>query len=105
MRNKHEPAFWQFHKENPHVYATLERLAFRLRNKGVQRWGIKALWEVLRYEMAVATNADVSDYKLNNNHCPYYARLLMEKNPDDLAAFFELRERKPQGVDSPDLPE
>lgn len=89
----HREAFQRFHAENPAVYAQLERLAFRLKNKGVQRWGIKALWEVLRYELAIATNADVSDYKLNNNHTAYYARLLMERNPEDLADFFETRDR------------
>lgn len=97
---RHAAAFRAFHAENPHVYEQLERLAFKLRNKGVERWGIKALWEVLRYELAVATNAPVSSFRLNNNHTAHYARLLMERNPEDLAGFFETRERHgARGVD------
>jgi len=42
--SRHYAAFQRFHSENPHVYVALERLAFKLRNKGVTRWGIKALW-------------------------------------------------------------
>lgn len=91
--SRHHAAFQRFHAENPHVYVALERLAFKLRNKGVTRWGIKALWEVCRYELALSTNAPVSTFKLNNNYTACYARLLMERNPDDLGKFFELRER------------
>jgi len=85
--------FRRFHAENPHVYTALERLAFRLRNRGVQRWGVKALWEVLRYELALNTNEPVGTFRLNNNFTAYYARLLMERNPEDLGGFFETRER------------
>ena len=95
----HAAAFERFHAENPHIYTELERLAFKLKVKGVQRWGIKALWEVLRYELAINSNAPVGTFKLNNNYTAHYARLLMERNPEDLADFFELRERRgPQGV-------
>jgi hypothetical protein len=99
-------AFERFHAENPMVYDQLERLAFKLKVRGVERWGIKALWEVLRYELAIATNSQVGEFKLNNNLTAHYARLLMERNPEDLAGFFETRERRRgQGVDTPDLPE
>jgi hypothetical protein len=90
---QHAEAFRQFHAENPHIYEALERMAFKLRNKGMERWGIKALWEVLRYELAIATNSPVTTFRLNNNMTAYYARLLMERNPEDLAGFFETRER------------
>jgi hypothetical protein len=97
--NRHAAAFREFHAENPHIYAQLERLAFKLRNRGVEKWGIKALWEVLRYELAIATNSPVSTFRLNNNYTAYYARLLMERNPEDLGGFFEIRERHGSRVD------
>ena len=97
----HHQEFLRFHQENPMVYAQLEKLAFKLKVKGVERWGIKALWEVLRYELAIATNFQTGDYKLNNNMTASYARLLMERNPEDLAGFFETRERRhPQTLDN-----
>lgn len=92
--DRHAAAFAEFHRANPHVYETLERLAFKLRNRGIERWGIKALWEVCRYELALGTNAHVATFKLNNNYTAHYARLLMENNPEDLDGFFETRERR-----------
>ncbi len=89
----HAEAFQRFHAENPHVYERLKRLAFRLKVRGVERYGMKALWEVLRYEEAVATTAPAGSYRLNNNFTARYARLLMELEPD-LHGFFELRERR-----------
>ena len=88
-----EADFQRFHAENPHVYTALERLAFKLRNRGVERWGVKALWEVLRSELALNTSEPVGTFRLNNNFTAYYARLLMERNPEDLGGFFETRER------------
>jgi hypothetical protein len=85
--DRHAAAFREFHAENPHIYEALERMAFKLRNRGVERW------EVLRYELAIATNSPVTTFRLNNNMTAYYARLLMERNPEDLAGFFETRER------------
>ena len=49
MTLPHHEDFLRFHQQNPMVYDQLERLAFKLKVKGVERWGIKALWEVLRY--------------------------------------------------------
>lgn len=90
----HHEEFLEFHQKNPMVYDQLERLAFKLKVRGVDRWGMKALWEVLRYELAIATNFQASDYKLNNNYTASYARLLMERNEIDLEGFFEIRERR-----------
>ena len=87
----HRAAFERFHSENPQVYEHLKRLAFKLKVRGVQRWGCKALYEVLRYELAVATRSPVGTFRLNNNFTAHYARLLMELEPD-LTGFFETRD-------------
>lgn len=92
MKGEIEVAFRRFHAENPHVYERLKRLAFKLKVRGVERYGIKALWEVLRYEESVQTTAAASSYRLNNNFTSMYARLLIAQE-EDLEGFFELRER------------
>jgi hypothetical protein len=91
--NRHERAFWEFHSQNPHIYEQLERLALQLRRSGVHRWGMKALWEVCRYELVLRTSASARSFRLNNNHTAYYARLLMERNAE-LADFFEVRQHR-----------
>jgi len=83
--------FAQFHHQNPHVYRGLRDLALRLRRAGRDHYGIKALFEVLRYEHALTTISD-DGLKLNNNYTALYARKLMEEEPE-LTGFFQLRER------------
>ena len=43
----------QFMRDNPTVYPKFRMLALKLKVKGIDRWGAKAIWEVLRYEMAL----------------------------------------------------
>ena len=90
---RHEREFWEFHETNPHIADKLEELALQLRRAGIHRWGIKALWEVCRYELMLRTNASSRSFKLNNNYTSCYARLLMARNPE-LEGFFETREHR-----------
>lgn len=69
------------------MYDKLKVLAFRLKRVGVSSYGMKALFEILRYN-ALLTND--SEFKVNNSYSPHYARLLM-KNEPELAGFFKIR--------------
>ena len=83
--------FQEYHEANPHVYSGLKELALRLKRRGRQHYGIKALFEVMRYERALTTVGD--EFKLNNNYTSLYARLLMDNEPE-LKGFFETRFRR-----------
>jgi uncharacterized Zn finger protein (UPF0148 family) len=86
--------FQIFHEENPHVYDEIVRLARVAKTRGHTRWGIKGIFEVLRWSQMI-TNGD-NEFKLNNNYTSAYARLVMENEPD-LEDFFETRSiRSPQ---------
>ena len=61
-----------------------------MRRRGVTQYGIGGLFEVLRWQRRMETVDPASDYKLNNNYRSFYARLLMEREPE-LRDFFELR--------------
>jgi hypothetical protein len=89
---KHEAKFLAFHQANPHVYAELRRLAIEAKANGAQKVGIKMLWEVMRWNQRryIHTDDPGSEFKLNNNYPSFYARLLMESEPE-LAGLFELR--------------
>lgn len=84
-------AFRDFHAANPNVYSELVTLARKLRARGHQRYSIAGLFEVLRFRHALKTVGD--DRKLNNSYKPYFARLIMENEPD-LRGFFETRKQK-----------
>ena len=81
--------FEQFHADNPRVYATLLRLAHEWVDVfGHRKVGMKALFEVARWQISLATSDP--DFKLNNNYTAYYARLLMREHPA-LDGLFDLR--------------
>lgn len=82
--------FEAFHGANPHVYAALRRMALDMAGRGVRRYGMKGLFEVLRWQFAMQTQGD-AEFKLNNNYTAHYSRLLMANEPR-LADFFVLRE-------------
>lgn len=87
-----EERFNAFHAANPQVYIRLRDLALMLRARGIQRYGIAALYEVLRFDHALRT-VGADPFKLNNDYRALYARLLMERELG-LEGFFEIRERK-----------
>lgn len=82
--------FEAFHEQNPHVYDAFVRLAREWRAATGKPTGINALSEVVRWELNLKT-ADASyEYKLCNTYRPFYARLIMAREPE-LAGIFELR--------------
>lgn len=77
----------RFDARNPHVYRSLVKVVRFAKERGLERFGISAAFEVVRFE-AIKTVG--SHYKLNNNHKPYYAREIMRREPD-LEGIFEVR--------------
>lgn len=81
--------FVEFHRENPHVYRVLVSLAREwVARSGSHKLAIKTLYERARWEIAMTTSAN--DFRLNNNFTAFYARLIMQQEPD-LAGLFDLR--------------
>lgn len=85
-----EERFAAFHGRNPQVYGALRQMALEAKRRGNRQWGMKGLFEVLRWQHAMATEGD--PFRLNNNYTALYARLLMDQEPE-LTGFFELRRR------------
>ena len=82
--------FVQFHTNNPQVYSALKSMTAELVNRGRRRIGINMLFEVLRWNYYMETSDPNSDFKINNNYAPYYARLIIDENPQ-WEKVFELR--------------
>jgi hypothetical protein len=90
FQSEGERAFLEFHEKNPQVYALLRRLAFEWKDAGGKKLGMRVLYERARWEFGMKTTE--SSPTLNNNHAPFYARLMMDREPV-LKGFFEIRER------------
>lgn len=88
-KNRLQTKFEKFHATNPHIYESLVTLARRAKRRGLKKVGIGMLYEVLRWNSMVRTDAE--DYKLSNSFRSRYARLIMEREPE-LKDIFELRE-------------
>ena len=88
-----EPAcdrFRAFNYANPWIMDRLVEMARRLKSRGINQYGIAALWEVLRYDWTVRTDDPTSTLKLNNDYRAFYAREIMRRHPD-LDGFFSTR--------------
>lgn len=88
-----DEAFWKFHEAHPAVYTELRDLCRAWVSKGIGRWSMWGAFSVLRWERRMAGLPDPEEeYKLNNNYTSYYARLLMQQEPE-LVGLFEIREQ------------
>lgn len=86
--------FLAFHHNNPRVFDLLLRFAREIQHTNRRRFGMKALFERVRWELALTTTEDTG-LKLNNNYTAYYARLLALFDPS-LADFFTTRALGPR---------
>jgi hypothetical protein len=86
--------FTQFHAGNPHIYRKLVDLCRQVKGAGHDSYGIKALFERLRWYHHVELKSK-EPFLLNNNFTSRYARLIMKQEPD-LSDFFEVRKLRPR---------
>lgn len=86
--DRRRAAFREFHAENPHVARLLLRFAMEARAAGIKRLSMRFIAERARWEARIASRGD--RFALNNNHLPFYSRMLERENPD-LAGFFTKR--------------
>lgn len=92
-----EERFERFNAENSHVFWAIVELARGAKQRGMKRWSINGIFEVLRWIRAASTQGD--PWVLNNDYRALYARKVMRLCPD-LDGFFEVRQR--QGEEASD---
>lgn len=85
-----ERRFKAFCEKNGHVYEMLRDMALKLKAAGHEHWGMRNLYEKLRYDLAVQTTEAAPN--LNDWYAPMFARLLMQREPE-LRGMFKLRGR------------
>ena len=73
--------FEKFHAANPHVYQAICKLAETAIERGRTHYSIATIYEVVRWHGHFGTNSD-GDFKLNNNHRAFYARLWLADHPE-----------------------
>ena len=89
-RHPNTEAFLTFHTANPHVYDNLVRFTREAKRAGLTKVGLSTLLGRCRWYLQIETTTDDA-YRLNDHTGPYYARLIMRREPD-LAGMFDLRD-------------
>jgi hypothetical protein len=89
-------------KVNPYAWIMFVRFTFAAISKGHKNFGVKSIFERIRWE-ATIENADELDFKINNNHAPYFARKFMLRYPEH-KGFFRTRTQISKDWPSTDLP-
>jgi hypothetical protein len=87
--------WWDWHLQHPVVERQLRGLALTAKSKGMARYGIGAIWEVLRWHLRI-DGGKVEEFKCANAYRSRYARYLMWKY-SELKDFFVLRELRSNG--------
>ena len=80
-----------FHVEHPEVWGLFVRCTFEMIRVGRSHYSARTVWERIRWETDQAQTSD-AEFKLNNNHHPFYARAFMKKYPEH-DGFFRLRKQ------------
>jgi hypothetical protein len=86
--------FQTFHQNHPEVYTELARLAREARSAGFQRFGIRTLWERMRWTFLIERQGE---FRFNDHLTAQYARLIMNRETD-LAGLFEIRHSSKGGL-------
>jgi hypothetical protein len=89
-RRKRYEKWCLFHRENRHVFELFRRFATEALESG-RKVGARMITERLRWHSAIETNA--KDFKINDHHSPYYARLLTGLDPR-FEGFFTFKDSK-----------
>ena len=79
MKESLKKKWWEFHKNNPHVYELFEKFTFQIIQAGFKNYSANAVFERIRWHTDIETRG--SGFKLSNNHRAYYARYFHIRNP------------------------
>lgn len=83
-----ESQFWNFHAVNPKVYELFKSFTFELIQAGRNHYSSDAVCHRIQWHTTVETTGD--DFRINDHHTAYYARLFMSDFPEH-EGFFRVR--------------
>lgn len=93
LLTKMQRDFNRFHELNPGVYDELVKIAREAKAEGARKLGLRMCWETMRFRTKRYLEPEdgrQNIYRLNDHYCPYYARLIMDREPD-LNGVFNVR--------------
>ena len=82
----------RFHRKNPKVWALFQKFTFQLIRRRFRHYSVMGVISRIRWETDVPNPSGGSEFKMNNNYSPFYARRFHKEFPDH-DDFFRLREQ------------
>jgi len=76
-----EKKFWEYHNKNPAVWNLFQEYSFKMMGKGMRHYGARTVCEMIRWHHDINSDRDAAEFKISNNHVPFYARLFMKRHP------------------------
>tara|TARA_R110000850_G_scaffold52548_1_gene126907 strand:- start:1156 stop:2637 length:1482 start_codon:yes stop_codon:yes gene_type:complete len=83
--------FVRFNKQNPEIYAAVEKFTREVIHTGRVQYSVNAIFERIRWHTEIETRGE--DFKLNNNYRACYARMFMYRNSRH-GEFFKVRDMR-----------
>lgn len=84
--------FMEFHTNNPQVYKRFEKYALQAIRAGRKKYSHWVIIGLVRWDYEVKTKSS-DDFKINNNHIAYFARMFMLAHPEH-DGFFNIKSMK-----------
>ena len=82
--------FIDFHLDNPQIWYMYKQFASDMVHTGHKKLSSEMLINRVRWETMINTTDNI--FKINNNHKPYYARLLLSTRRFKDTKFLEIRQ-------------
>ncbi len=95
--------FKEYDQHNPIVWKLFVKFTFQLIEKGFKNHSAVAVTQRIRWETSVVEGDQIKEWKINNDHIPFYARKFMLFYPDH-NGFFRTRKQVSKGNAAVELP-
>jgi len=102
-KDQMQEQFDNFHEAHPEVYQMFVQFSISMINRGYASYSTNSIIERIRWEKDVGGDG-VNQFKINNNHAPFYSRKFMEQYPQ-YDGFFRTRKQTSEKHDACRLPE
>lgn len=86
--------WWEWHKENPHVYELFKHFTMIAIKRGHRNLSAWLIVNRIRWETSIETKGN--DFKISNDFIALYARLFMKEHPE-YDGFFRIKKSRRLG--------
>jgi len=92
-----------FHRANPEVWDLFVKFTQDRIRLGYANYSVNSIFERIRWETDQSKQTSKNQFKINNNHRPYYARRFMRMY--DYDGFFRTRVQNSKNAPAMNMPE